>query len=146
MGVKNRRPGREAALRILYQIEIGDTPFMDALQNVGEFGDLSKDTLFFAERLARGVEERLEFLDGKIAARLIDWTLDRLAPIDRNLMRMAVYELYHCSEIPPAVTLNEAVELAKKYSTPESGTFLNGVRVGSCNVRCTLEIPKMIVN
>lgn len=127
MSVKNRRKGREAALKILYQIEVGDTPFLEALQSVIDSGELPKNIQYFGELLSRGVEENLEFIDKAIGDRLNDWRLDRLAPVDRNLMRIAVFELFHCPEIPPAVTLNEAVELAKKYSTAESGKFVNGV-------------------
>lgn len=75
----------------------------------------------------RGVRSEQRDLDDRLAALITDYSLERVAAIDRNVMRIAAYELFHLPEVPPAVTLNEAVEIAKKYSTAESGKFVNGV-------------------
>jgi N utilization substance protein B len=127
MAIRNRRQGREAALRTLYQIEVGGSEPSVAIRDMHVEANLTPDVLEFAERLVRGVLNHEESIDESISARLIDWTLDRIPAVDRNILRIGCYELYHCAEIPPAVTLNEAIELAKKYSTAESGRFVNGV-------------------
>lgn len=127
MAIRNRRQAREAALRALYQVEIGGSSPNEAVRDLKELAGLSEDVAEFAERLARGVRENKIELDSLIGPALVDWTLDRVPPVDRNVMRIGLFELYHCPEIPPAVSLNEAVEMAKKYGTADSGKFVNGV-------------------
>jgi transcription antitermination protein NusB len=135
---KSRRKAREAALRALYQCDVGQCSIRDALFDVLESAELSKDHKEYTETVARGVHEHLEQIDGLLTRYLIDWDLDRIACIDRNLMRLACFELLYIPTMPPAVTLNEAIEIAKKYSTAESGKFVNGV-LGSV----LMETPKV---
>jgi transcription antitermination protein NusB len=134
---KSRRRAREAALRALYQCEVGQSSLRDALFDVLETTDLSAELREYAESCARGVEEHREQIDDLIKRYLLDWDFDRIAVIDRSLMRLACYELLHVPTMPPAVSLNEAIELAKRYSTADSGKFVNGV-LG----RVLLETPK----
>lgn len=81
----------------------------------------------FAEPLIRGVIEHREALDAKIRQYAKNWDLQRMAVVDRNVMRLAIYEMEHRDDIPPVVSINEAVDIAKKFSTPESGKFVNGI-------------------
>lgn len=125
--LKNRRAAREAALRALYAIEIGKTLLPDAIAELRENADLDEELTAYAVSLVTGVREHLAEIDDLVAARVLEWDYDRLAAVDRNLMRIATYELFHKPDVPPKVTLDEAIELAKKYSTAESGRFVNGV-------------------
>ena len=127
MRVKSRRAAREAALRALYQVEVGKASPEASVENIEAFGELPDDLRDFAREVVEGVFSNLPQLDRAIGEKLRDYGLDRIAAVDRNLLRIACYELLHCPEIPPKVTLNEAIELAKKYSTAESGKFVNGV-------------------
>lgn len=127
MPVKSRRPSREAALRALYQMEVGGIPKREAIRTMTEDAELEPAVLAYASELIEGVVDEIEGIDKILSAKLRDWSLDRLAILDRNILRMGAYEIYFRPEIPPAVTLNEAVEIAKKYSTAESGKFVNGV-------------------
>ncbi len=125
--LKSRRKAREAALRALYEMEVGKVRLADALQDLRANSEMPSDLMEFAEELLNGVHDRMALIDDKLSARIRDWDFDRIAPIDRNLMRIAAFELFYCEDIPPAVSINEAVEIAKKYSTAESGKFVNGV-------------------
>lgn len=124
---KSRRKAREAALKALYEMEIGKARFADALSDMRANMELAPEHVEFAENLLNGIHEHLALLDDKLAAMVREWDYDRVAPVDRNLMRIAAYELFYCEDIPPKVSINEAVDLAKKYSTAESGKFVNGV-------------------
>ena len=84
-------------------------------------------TLAFARDLVEGVVQQGTRIDAVIAKYALDWTLERMANIDRNVLRLAICELLFMPDIPPSVTVDEAVELAKKYSTAESGRFVNGI-------------------
>jgi transcription antitermination protein NusB len=138
VALKSRRLAREAALQALYQMEIGKRRLSDAIADMLQEADLSDDLKPFAEDLVRGVHSHQAMLDDRIAAMLTDWDFDRIAAVDRNIMRIAAHELYHLPTIPPAVSINEAIEIAKKFSTAESGKFINGV-LG----RLLLETPKV---
>ncbi len=81
----------------------------------------------FTQRLVDGVAANVEAIDAKISHYAANWQIKRMAVIDRNILRLGVYELLHTSDIPPKVTINEAVELAKKYGDLESGKFVNGI-------------------
>ena len=111
-----RRQAREQALRALFQKE-----FTEAL---GE-EDLPEDP--YGRELFRGVEEHREEIDRLIEERAEGWPLERLHSVDRNLLRLAIYELLYCPDVPPEVTIDEAVELAKKYGTERSPAFINGI-------------------
>jgi len=116
-----RHQARERALTLLYEAELkGDSPsvVLDALM-------VEPDP--FTATLVRTVEWRGTEIDGLVDAAAIGWDLDRMAVVDRNVLRLAVAELLECLDIPTAVILNEAVELASAYSTDDSGRFVNGV-------------------
>ncbi len=81
----------------------------------------------FADPLIRGTIEHLAAIDSVIARHVRNWSLERMAAVDRNVLRLAVYEMLHRLDIPPVVSINEAVDIAKKFSTHESGRFVNGI-------------------
>ncbi|HYE33733.1 MAG TPA: transcription antitermination factor NusB [Methylomirabilota bacterium] len=81
----------------------------------------------FAEPLIRGTVQHLEEIDGKIKQVAKNWDLNRMATVDRNVLRLAIYEMLHRDDIPPVVSINEAVDIAKKFSTDDSGKFVNGI-------------------
>ena len=81
----------------------------------------------FAEPLIRGTLEHRDELDEQIKKHALNWDLHRIAVVDRNILRLAIYEMLHRDDIPPIVSINEAVDVAKKFSTPDSGKFVNGI-------------------
>jgi len=122
----NQRLARELALQTLYSVEVGRHEPAQALADVAEGADLGEDRAFVRD-LVLGTLESSEECDSVIVPLLQGWTIERLPTLDRLLLRMGVYELRHRRETPPAVVINEAVELAKKFSTEDSGRFVNGV-------------------
>lgn len=116
-----RREARERALSLLYEAESKDTTPADVLDSLPVPPDP------FTATIVVGVGDRMSEIDGLIAGHAIGWTLDRMPAIDRAVLRMATFELLGLPDIPTAVVLSEAVELASSYSTEESGRFVNGV-------------------
>jgi N utilization substance protein B len=121
-----RRQGREAALQALYAIVVGHRDPGDALTELIGTGS---DTEYraFVKDLVLGTLDHADEADLLLKPRLEGWTIERLPTIDRLLLEMGTFELRHRPETPPAVVINEAVELAKKFSTDESNRFVNGV-------------------
>ena len=81
----------------------------------------------FADPLIRGTLEHRAEIDDRIQKQVKNWALNRIAAVDRNILRLAIYEMLHRDDIPPVVSINEAVDIAKKFSTADSGRFVNGV-------------------
>ncbi|MCQ6273748.1 transcription antitermination factor NusB [Bacillus sp. V3B] len=128
-----RRTAREKALQAIFQIDISQTTTEDALEHVLE-GNPSDHYL---NRLVTGVVEHIEAIDAHITKHLEKWTLERLAHVDRNLLRLSVYELLYCQDdVPVNVVIDEAVEIAKIYGDEQSSKFINGVL---SNVKNTLQ-------
>ncbi|MBI4395174.1 MAG: transcription antitermination factor NusB [Candidatus Omnitrophica bacterium] len=125
--MRKRTQARECALKILYQLDILDQPIDQVISAFWEFNPASDDVRQFAEQLVRGTREHLTEIDQKIIHYTENWQLNRMAVVDRNILRFAVYELLFMDEIPPKVTINEAVNVAKKYSQDEAGKFVNGI-------------------
>lgn len=126
---RKRTQARECALQILYQYEMNPEPISEILGRFWSQQDdvFSEDVRVFAGKLAAGTVEHMPEID-KVVERYADnWEISRMAMIDRNIMRLATYELLYLADVPPKVTLNEAVNLAKKFSQEESGKFVNGV-------------------
>jgi N utilization substance protein B len=119
-----RRRSRDQALQVVFQHEVGHVPIRDALAAADRADGRVEWPL--VEELAYGVTQGRAELDTLIVQHLSGWTLDRLASIDRVILRMALYELRYLPT-PAAIVINEAVELAKRYGTDESGGFVNGV-------------------
>lgn len=122
----SRRQGREQALQALYSIVVGHREPGEALTEViGERADTDHRT--FVRDLVLGTLEYAPKADAEVAPLLEGWTIERLPTIDRLLLQMGTYELRCRPELPAAVVINEAVELAKKFSTEDSNRFVNGV-------------------
>ncbi len=127
MAYKSRRRAREAALKVLFELEFGDPRPDEALARHAEEVDLPPDQRNFAQRVIHGVRGHQPELDAALAALIPDYDFRRLAIVDRNVLRIAAYELTHEPAIPPAVTINEAVEIVRTFSTAESAKFVNGI-------------------
>jgi N utilization substance protein B len=123
----SRREARELALRMLFQIELGKQPVTEVLDAALAQSQLEGANRAYAEELVRGTLTHQKELDERLSALTTEWASDRQATVDRNLLRLASYELLYRPDAPVAAVVNEAVELAKKYSTAESGRFVNGV-------------------
>jgi transcription antitermination protein NusB len=130
-----RRLGREQALQALYSIAVGNREPGDAVGEV--LRDASTDTehRLFVNSLVFGTLDYSEEADRVVGPLLQGWTLERLPTIDRLLLRMATFELRCSPDTPPAVAINEAVELAKRFSTEDSGRFVNGVLNAVANAK-----------
>ena len=126
--MRRRTLAREHALKILYQFDITKRP-MDAVVESYWNAEETKDqeVIAYSNVLARGVCGHIKDLDQKISDYATNWQIKRMAIIDRNVMRIGLYELQHTTDIPPKVAINEAVELAKKYGDLESSKFVNGI-------------------
>ena len=123
-----RRDGRVAVIQFLYQVDTYLPGDIDAaLETFWKQNGIEKNVRQFAEPLIRGVRARKSEIDAKIASLADNWDFARLATVDRNILRLAIYEMLFCPEIPPVVSINEAIEIAKKFSTAESGKFVNGL-------------------
>ncbi len=125
--MRKRRKSREFALQVLYQLDFGKK---DAIKTLAQFqdhfsGNGERDD--FMERLVLGVLEHCQEIDQLIRKYSENWRLDRMNIIDRAILRMATFELIYCEEIPPKVTLNEAIELGKRFGSEDSGRFINGI-------------------
>lgn len=123
----SRRLARETALKILFQVDVGRLSVDEALDNTREEFDPSDDVWRFAVELVRGTAAKLSEIDRLLTMFSKDWQVDRMANIDRNILRLAVYELLLVPDVPASVTVNEAVELAKRYGDADSAKFVNGI-------------------
>ena len=126
--MRRRTLAREHALKILYQFDITKRP-MEAVVESYWKAEETKDheIITYANLLAQGVNGHIKDIDQKISDYATNWQIKRMAIIDRNVMRIGLYELQHTVDIPPKVAINEAVELAKKYGDLESSKFVNGI-------------------
>jgi len=122
-----RRMARELALRLLYQVDIAQMPLDGCFAFAVEHMPIDEEGQRFAYELASGTLQNLQKIDSIIARFAIGWPPERQPAPDRNVLRLAIYELIHHPETPPGVVISEAVELAKKYNSDESGKFVNGV-------------------
>ena len=125
-----RRKARELALQMLYQHDLSGNA-ADAI--IGTFEDLQKskaNTREFAERIFRGTLDHLAEIDQMIVAQADNWRLERMAVVDRNIIRMSVYEFLHETDTPKLVIIDEAIEIAKKFGTQKSSQFINGILDG----------------
>ena len=140
MTITLRHQAREAALKVLYFCEVSGAPADDALTAFFDehLPDAHDAVRTFAGQLVHGTLANLPALDALVTQHSQHWRIERLAIIDRLILRMAAWELQHQPETPPAVVLNEAIELARTFSTEDSVRFVNGVLDG---IRKTLEGP-----
>ena len=130
--IRRRTRAREIAMQVLFQFDLRGDGYADELGKTpaGLCADECEgeaDVLEFATRLLEGTLAHRAEIDLKLQAVTRNWDLRRMANVDRNVLRMAMYELMFCKDVPPKVAINEAIELGKKFSTANSGGFVNGI-------------------
>jgi transcription antitermination factor NusB len=126
--VGKRRKSRELALQLLYELDLHDDG--GGTSRLGEFwtrNPADAEVRTFTEELVRGTREHQPKIDDLIRQFTEHWSIDRMAVVDRNILRQGIYELLWAPDVPPKVTINEALEVAKKFSTQESSRFINGI-------------------
>jgi len=125
--MKKRSRAREVALQYLYQHDLLQGTATEDLPEFLREQDEDAEVRRFARDLVEGTVETRAGLDAEIQAVAQNWQISRMAVIDRNILRMAAYEMLHTRDVPPKVAINEAIELGKRYSTEKSGAFVNGI-------------------
>lgn len=123
-----RRKAREYALQLLFQSDITEKGIDDnALKDFWSDKKEKEEVKLFTEKLVKGTLENIKEIDKNLSYITENWDISRMAAVDRNILRFASYEILYMDDIPSAVTINEAIEIAKKYSSKESASFLNGI-------------------
>ena len=126
MGV--RRKAREFALQVLYQHDLNkENALEDLLNDFLSDKEVPGDIREFCHRLVKGTLSTLDEMDQQIRSCTENWSLERISVVDRNILRIAIYELFYIENIPVRVTLNEAIEIAKRFGQEDSASFINGV-------------------
>ena len=125
--MRKRTKARELALKLLYQIDITREDFPATLGHFWQEHRVPKAVKEFATQIAQGAVGNLGQIDGVISKYAQNWQLKRMAVIDRNILRLGCFELLFLADVPPKVSINEAVELAKRYGDTESSKFVNGI-------------------
>ncbi len=123
-----RRKARECALQMLFQYDMAETPVAEILVSYwGELAEAADDVRSFANDLVLGAVTHLTEIDERIRLRTEHWRIPRMAVVDRNLLRLAVYEFLYQPDTPKTVAINEALEIARRFSTHEATQFINGI-------------------
>jgi len=125
--MSRRRKAREIALQTLYAAEVSGNEWRAVLRENVSRRKASGEVVEYAERLVSDVTEQRSDLDARISKRLENWELRRVSVVDQTILRIALAELINCPEIPTSVIMNEAIEIAQKFSTADAGRFVNGV-------------------
>ena len=121
-----RRKAREYALQMLYQYDLSrESEYL--LDGYWKGKEITENVKEFSNNIVEGVIKNLSMIDNKISQSASNWSIERMAAVDRNILRMATYELLFRNDIPAKVTLNEAIEIAKRYGGDDSGAFINGI-------------------
>ncbi len=122
-----RRKAREYAFQILFQLDFDRDDYREKLEQFWQAHNCSPEIMEFAESLVNGTSEHLDKIDEVISGHSLNWSLSRMSAADRNILRFSTYEILFCDDIPAKVSINEALEIAKKYSATESASFINGI-------------------
>ncbi|MFN0118123.1 MAG: transcription antitermination factor NusB [Elusimicrobiota bacterium] len=122
-----RRKGREYALQALYLLDVSKMPAEKAISTVLYGQKVEAPIAQFSRELAIGASEHMQEIDLLVQEHTKNWEMSRMAALDRNILRLGAYELLYESDTPISVIIDEAVEMAKEFSTPESGKFVNGI-------------------
>lgn len=124
----SRKTAREVAMKLTYEKMFGcDDTYYDVLEKSGIVEEPTSADIEFASRMVSGVQENLEQIDGVLSEAAVGWTVDRMPKVDLSILRNAVYEICFAKDVPAAVAVNEAVELAKTFCDEKSPRFINGV-------------------
>ena len=127
MSRRERTRSREMALQVLYQADLLGDGCLEGIEQTLRADGHPAEVVDYAFALARGVRANREGIDARLAAAAQHWSVPRMAVVDRNVLRLGLEELLRHPEVPPRVVINEAIELAKRFSTGASGAFVNGV-------------------
>ena len=122
-----RRKARELAVQLLYQHDLTKVDPEEGMRLFWEHFPVDTEAREFCTQLVLGTLDRLAVIDELLTEASENWSLHRMSVVDRNILRLATYELVDRPDIPPSVSLNEAIEIAKKYSSPDAAVFINGV-------------------
>ena len=123
-----RREGREAAIQFLFQHDLNaDAADKPTLHDFWQLRSATKKIQDFTTALIDGILSNRETIDAQIKKYVANYDIGRIAAVDRNILRLAIYEMLFCKDIPPVVSINEAIEIAKRYGSEDSGRFVNGV-------------------
>ncbi len=122
-----RRKARESALQILFQLEFNAADAEDVIRGFWEHQKAAEDVKEYAAWLVRGIREGQEEIDDAIQAASEHWRIARMGVVDRNILRIAVFEMLKAKTLVPAIVINEAIEIAKRYSGEEASVFINGI-------------------
>ena len=125
--MSSRRKSRIIAVQLLYQIQLTDTPVTDVIDLFWQNRETSEELRPFADMLVQNTTANLAAIDSVIQATSKNWKLHRMPVVDLSILRCATYEILYCEDIDAATSINEAVEIAKIYSTPDSPKFINGI-------------------
>ena len=125
MGV--RRDGRETAVQFLFSNDITKESNLEDLDNFFSLSTARSGAKKFAKELLQGILDQKENIDQIIKANVDNFEINRLSAVDRNVLRLAIYEMRYRSDVPTAVCINEAIEISKRFGTEDSGRFVNGV-------------------
>ncbi|MFC1667548.1 transcription antitermination factor NusB [Candidatus Omnitrophota bacterium] len=125
--MRKRTLARESALKILYRIEISRDSVESSIEDFWSTESCVREVKDFADFLVKGTHENLPKIDDIISKYADNWELKRIAVIDKNILRMSIFEMLYMKDIPVKVSINEAIDLAKKYGDVDSGKFVNGI-------------------
>lgn len=125
--MRRRTKSREYALQMLYQVDIRHADWRQILSEFWVEHDAPEEVQAFANRLVAGTAQHQHDIDQLITKHADNWDMKRMAIVDRNILRLGVFELLHLEEVPPTVCINEAIELAKRFGDSETGKFINGI-------------------
>ena len=125
--MRKRTKARESALQILFQVDITDDPINVVLKRYWQDRKRNPEVIEFANQIVMGTSEHLAEIDKIISKHSENWEIERMPVIDRNILRFATYEILYMIDVPPKVTIDEAIDLANRFGTVNSGKFINGV-------------------
>ncbi|SEM62061.1 NusB antitermination factor [Syntrophus gentianae] len=125
--MRQRRIAREIALQVLYSLEVVEMEAGEAIELYWNHHEAPVEAKPFSSLLVEGTWEHRDQIDALIVSCSENWSIARMSKVDKSILRMAVFELCFCADIPPKVTMNEAIDLGKVYGSENSGSFINGI-------------------
>lgn len=125
--MSKRREGRETAIQLLFSRDFTPSGAEHEIEGFFDIHSAGPKVRQHATELYEGVVSHLEAIDHRLAGCLENFSLGRLAGVDRNILRLAIYEMFHRTDVPPVVVINEAIEISKRFGTPDSSRFVNGI-------------------
>ena len=122
-----RKTARQVAMQLIYQYELGGDGVSSTIEESMDKPDLNAEDMAYIQAMVDGTSQKSEELDALIAKYAVGWSLERIAKVDLSILRLALYEMLFRQDIPEGVSINEAIELAHTFSTPEAASFINGI-------------------